>query len=41
MAKSKDRPHKEAKKPKKEKPKPAATAGQPRIGATPGKDGKG
>ena len=40
MAKSKDRQHKEPKKPKKEKPKATATAGQPRVGATPPKTGK-
>lgn len=33
MAKGKDRPSKEPKKPKKEKPKASATAGQGRIGA--------
>jgi len=40
MAKSKDRQHKEPKKPKKEKPKATAGAGQPRVGATPAKPGK-
>ena len=41
MAKGKDRPHREAKKPKKEKPKATATAGQGlRVGAPPPKGGK-
>ena len=41
MAKSKDRPHREAKKPKKEKPKANATAGLPRTTApTPPRTGK-
>lgn len=39
MAKGKDRPSKEPKKPKKEKPKASATAGQGRA-APPAKGGK-
>ena len=42
MAKGKDRPSKEPKKPKKEKPKPTATAGQGiRPGSPAPKGGKG
>jgi hypothetical protein len=41
MAKGKDRPAKEPKKPKKEKPKASATAGQgSRVGAATTKGGK-
>jgi hypothetical protein len=41
MTKGKDRPHREPKKPKREKPKTRATAGQgARTGAAPPKGGK-
>ena len=40
MAKSKDRPSREGKKPKKEKPKANATAGLPRATTPPQRPGK-